>query len=89
MWGILNIPWTYSSIKTLWKLSELCKRVSEQHVRMGAVEQYTDDCLGGTGIVYNLEWHNIQTTKDKKYYWKHIETNVIYALIYKNIQTAY
>lgn len=36
-----------------------------------------------------ITWNdNIPTTKDKKYYWKHIETNVIYALIYKNIQTA-
>lgn len=46
--------WTYSRIKTLWKLPELCQRVSQQHVRVGAVEKNADYRLGGTGIVYDL-----------------------------------
>lgn len=60
--GFRNIPWTYSSVKTLWKLSELCQGVAEQHVRMGAVEQNTDYSLRRTGIVDDLERHNTHST---------------------------
>lgn len=52
-----KIPWTYSSVETLRELSELRQRVAEQHVRMGAVEQNADDCLGGTGVVNDLKTH--------------------------------
>lgn len=60
--GFRNIPSTYSGIETLWKLSELCQGVAEQHVRMGAVEQNTDYCLGGAGVVDDLEWQNTHST---------------------------
>lgn len=51
--------WTYSSVKTLWKLSELCQRVSKWHVWMEAVEENADYCLGGTRVVNNLRTHNL------------------------------
>ena len=62
--------WTYSSIETLWKLSELCQRVSKQHVRVGAVEQNADYCLGGTGVVNDLKAQNNNRfdKKNKPYY---------------------
>lgn len=56
--GRMKKSWTYSSVETLWKLSELCQRVSERHVWMEAVEQNTDDCLGGTRVVNDLKTHN-------------------------------
>lgn len=57
---------TYSSIETLWKLSELCQCVSKQHVRVGAVEQNADYCLGGTGIVNDLKTQNNNWFDKKK-----------------------
>lgn len=58
-----KIPLTYSCIKTLWKLSELRQRIAEQHVRMRAVEQNTDDGLGGTSVVNDLETHRSERHK--------------------------
>lgn len=61
--GFRNLQWTYSGVKTLWKLSELCQGVAQQHVRMGAVEQNTDDGLRRAGIVDDLERHGAQALR--------------------------